>query len=156
MSNNAVLAASIDYLAIPLALKNSCYDYHQVISYISMKEKRYSGEDETLATLLNLSGEIFPMDDGYWTKFEAYRVNPDQQVPHGIRYSLTLHDRYNRRVLGFDNAHAVRPARKGYAARKITWDHKHKRDKISPYEYETAIQLLEDFWREVEKIMGRK
>jgi len=38
-----------------------------------MTGKRYSGEDETLVTLLNLNGEIFPMDDGYWTKFEAYR-----------------------------------------------------------------------------------
>ena len=121
-----------------------------------MKTKQYSGEDESLVTLLNLHGEIFPMDGGYWTKFEVYRVNPDQQVPHGIRYSLTLHDRYNRRVMGFDNAHAIRPARKGYSARKITWDHKHKRDKISPYEYESASQLLEDFWREAERIMGRK
>ena len=123
---------------------------------MSMKEKRYSGEDETLVTLLNLNGEIFPMDDGYWTKFEAYRVNPDQQVPHGIRYSLTLHDRYNRRILGFDNAHAIRPPKKGYAARKITWDHRHKREKILPYEFESASQLLGDFWREVEQIMGRK
>ena len=106
--------------------------------------------------MLNLNGEIFPMDNGYWTKFEAYLVNPDQQAPHGIRYSLTLHDRYNRRVLGFDNAHAIRPARKGYGARKIIWDHKHKREKISPYEYESASQLLGDFWREVEQITGRK
>jgi hypothetical protein len=136
--------------------KNTCDNYHLVIFYLSMKRKRYSGEDETLATLLNLNGEIFPMDNGYWTKFEAYRVNPDQQVPHGIRYSLTLHDRYNRRVLGFDNAHAIRPARKGFGARKITWDHKHKREKISPYEYESASQLLGDFWREAEQIMGRK
>ena len=117
-----------------------------------MKEKHYSREDETLVTLLNLNGEIFPMDNGYWTKFEAYRVNPDQHVPHGVRYSLTLHDRHNRRVLGFDNAHAI-SVRKGYGARKITWDHKHKREKISPYEYESASQLLEDFWHEAEWIM---
>jgi hypothetical protein len=121
-----------------------------------MKGKRYSREDETLDTLLSLNGEIFPMDNGYWTKFEAYRVNPDQHVPHGIRYSLTLHDRYNRRVLGVDNAHAIRPARKGYGGRKITWDHKHKREKILPYEYESASQLLEDFWDEAERIMGQE
>src|SRR5574340_15391 len=108
-----------------------------------MKEKRYSGEDESLVTLLNLNGEIFPMDDGCWTKFEAYRVIPDKQVPHGIRYSLTLHDRYNRRVLGFDNAHAIRPARKGFGARKITWDHRPKQEKTSPYDYESAGQLLD-------------
>jgi hypothetical protein len=123
---------------------------------MAMKDKRYSREDETLLTLLNLDSEIFPMDNGYWTKFEVYRVNPEQHIPHGVRYSLTLHDRYNRRVLGFDNAHAIRPARKGFGARKITWDHKHKRDTISPYEYESASQLLEDFWHEVERIMEKE
>jgi hypothetical protein len=86
-----------------------------------MNEKRSPREDETLVYLLNLDGEIFPMDNGYWTKFEAWRVDPEPHVPHGVRYSLTLHDRYNRRVFGLDNAHAIRPARKGYAARKITW-----------------------------------
>jgi hypothetical protein len=121
-----------------------------------MKEKRSSREDETLIGLLNLDGEIFPMDSGYWTKFEARRVDPEPHAPHGVRYSLTLHDRYNRRVLGFDNAHAVRPTRKGYAARKITWDHRHKCEKVSPYDYESASRLLEDFWREVELIMGEK
>ncbi len=121
-----------------------------------MKEKRYSREDETLVTLLNLNGEIFPMDSGYWTKFEAWRVAPEPHVPHGVRYCLTLHDRHNRRVLGFDNAHAIRSARKGYGARKITWDHRHKRERISPYDYESASQLLEAFWREVERIIREK
>lgn len=31
---------------------------------MAMKEKCYSTEDETLATMLNLDGEIFPMDNG--------------------------------------------------------------------------------------------
>lgn len=77
-----------------------------------MKKKRYSWDDETLVTLLNLNGEIFPMDNGYWTKFEAFWVSPNQHVPHGVRYSLTLHDRYNRRVLEFDNAHAIKLAKR--------------------------------------------
>jgi len=33
--------------------------------------------DATLEMLLQLHGEVFPMDDGFWTKFEAYRVEPD-------------------------------------------------------------------------------
>jgi len=137
--------------------KNPCFNYHLMIINITMKDKRYSkGKgDETLFTLLHLDGEIFPMDSGYWTKFEVYRVEPEPHIPHGIRYSLTLHDRYNRRVLGFDNAHAVRPSRKGYGARKITWDHKHKCDKISPYDYASASQLLEDFWCDVEQIINQ-
>jgi hypothetical protein len=28
--------------------------------------------------------------------------------------------------------------------------------KVLPYDYESASQLLEDFWREVERIMGEK
>ncbi len=63
-------------------------------------------EDETLETLLQLDGEVFPMDNGCWTKFEAKRIKPSQYIPHGIKYSLSLHDNNNRRIVGFDNAHA--------------------------------------------------
>lgn len=116
---------------------------------------KYSKIDETLETLLELNGEVFPMDSGYWTKFEVYRVAPDQHIPQGIKYSLTLHDHSNKRILGFDNAHAVKPRRKKYGARKITWDHKHQQEKVLSYEYESAGQLLEDFWAEVEKILEK-
>ncbi|MBL7178137.1 MAG: hypothetical protein ISS66_20120 [Desulfobacteraceae bacterium] len=118
-----------------------------------MPEKKHSKEDETLETLLDLDGEIFLMENGYWTKFEVNRVEPTRHIPHGVRYSITLHDRNNIRTLGFDNAHAFKPKKKKYGARKITWDHKHKRDKISPYEYESASQLLKEFWAAVEEII---
>jgi len=58
-----------------------------------------------LENLLNLHGEVFPMDNGYWVKFEAYLVEPTKTIPHDIRYSLTLHDKNNHRVIGYDNAH---------------------------------------------------
>ncbi len=119
-----------------------------------MKKKIYSEEDSSLETLLELNGEIFPMDNGYWTKIEAYPVEPDKHIPHGIRYSLTLHDKYNYRILGFDNAHAYKPKRKKYGARKVTWDHKHKNEKTEPYEYESASELLKDFWYEIEQIIA--
>jgi len=133
-----------------------CKDYHLMILCNVVKKKGFSREDDALVDLLNLDGEIFPMDNGYWTKFEVWQVDPEPHVPHGIRYSLTLHDRHNRRVLGFDNAHAIRPARKAYRARKITWDHVHKCERVWPYDYESASGLLEDFWREVERIMEEK
>lgn len=47
----------------------------------------------SLENLLNLDGEIFPMDNGYWVKFEAKRVQASTSIPHGVRYSLTLHDK---------------------------------------------------------------
>jgi len=102
--------------------------------------------DTTLEYLLLLNGEIFPMDNGFWTKIEASQITPNEHIPHGVRYSLTLHDRNNVRILGFDNAHSFKPKRKKYGARKVTYDHKHHRNEIFAYEYETAGQLLEDFW----------
>jgi hypothetical protein len=91
-----------------------------------MSRKRYLKKDETIETLLDLDGESFAMENGYWAKFEVTRVTHSQYIPHGIKYSLTLHDRNNTRVLGFDNSHAVKPKKKKYGARRITWDHKHK------------------------------
>lgn len=104
-----------------------------------------------LEYLLALNGEIFFMDDGYWVKFEARLVKSTPQIPHGIRYSLTLHAPDNRRILGYDNAHpwVAGPFK---AARKV-WDHRHERRKMLPYELRSAGQLLEDFWREVDKTL---
>jgi hypothetical protein len=113
---------------------------------------RKKPQDFELETLLNLDGEIFRMEDGYWTKFEAKLVGPDENFPHGIRYSLTLHDSRNQRILGFDNAHGVKPKRKKYAGKKRTWDHKHDREKVASYEFESPGQLIEDFWRAVDMI----
>lgn len=115
-----------------------------------------SGVDDTLFNLLMLHGEISPMDNGYWSKFEAYLVEPSAHIPQGVRYSLTLHDKHNTRLLGFDNAHGFKPKKKKHGAHKITWDHKHRRNVIKPYEYETALQLLEDFWREVDMILAQE
>ncbi len=44
---------------------------------------------DDLDNLLNLHGEVFPMDNGYWVKFEAYQVEPIRSIPHGVKYSLT-------------------------------------------------------------------
>jgi len=54
---------------------------------------KYTKKDLSLETLLDLNGEIFLLENGYWTKFEAFRVTPTPQISHGIKYSLTLHDR---------------------------------------------------------------
>jgi len=111
-------------------------------------------DDLSLTTLLDLDGEVFPMENGYWTKFEVSRVTPTSGIPHGIRYSLTLHDQNNTRILGFDNAHGFKSRKKRYGARKITWDHQHKRERVYPYEFESASRLIEDFWQAVEAITG--
>jgi hypothetical protein len=88
-------------------------------------------------------------------KIEAKIVSVSPSVPHGIRYSLTLHNRNNVRVVAYDNAHAIKPkGRRRFSGRKITWDHKHHMEKVKPYEFESAGQLLDDFWKAVNKHIG--
>lgn len=111
------------------------------------------GRDTGLETLLQLDGEIFPMDNGYWVKFKVHLIQKSTHIPHGISYSLSLHDRYNRRVIGYDNAHGVKPSRKRFAGRREVWDHKHRKSTVFPYEFENAYQLMEDFWKDVNSII---
>ncbi len=113
-------------------------------------------KDAELQTLLNLDGYIFWPNHHYWVKFEARLVKQTPFIPHGIKYSLTLHDRNNTRILGFDNAHAIKMKgrhREKYVCRHVTWDHVHKFNKITPYAFESASQLLDDFWKAVDKIV---
>jgi hypothetical protein len=111
-------------------------------------------KDCSLDTLLDLDGEIFPMDNGCWAKFEIKPIPPSKTAPHGIKYSLTLHDRNNNRVIGFDNAHAVKPRKqKGFSGRKVTWDHTHRLDRVNQYNFQSAGQLLEDFWKAVDQYL---
>lgn len=114
--------------------------------------------DKGLDILLELNGIEYRLNNNYWVKFEIYQVaEVTSQVPHGIRYSLTLHDRYNKRIMGFDNAHAVKTDRKKYSGYKKTWDHKHEYPglKTTPYEFISAEQLLEDFWQTVNEIIEK-
>ena len=113
------------------------------------------GNNLGLDYLLELDGEIFPMDNGYWTKIEAKRVGASNNVPHGIKYSLTLHDKNNVRIIGYDNAHGIRPSKTKFRAMKTQWDHRHERSRIKAYEFKSAAELLEDFWNDVNKIMRK-
>ena len=113
-------------------------------------------DDLGLETLLDLDGSLIDQGDGYWLKFAAWRVDVTTQTPHGIRYSLTLHEPYGNRILGYDNAHAVKLPRKfRYSGRRLSYDHKHRHatDNGVPYEFESAYQLLEDFFADVDRVL---
>ena len=107
-------------------------------------------EDNTIQNLLELDGERFLLDEklGLWVKFEVLKVTPSQKRPHGIKYSLSLHDRKNSRIMGFDNAHSVDG--------NHTYDHWHRSNNDSGriYHYQNAAKLLTDFWEEVDKILN--
>jgi hypothetical protein len=90
-------------------------------------------------------------------KFEAWQVKANNDIPHGIRYSLTLHDKYGKRIMGYDNSHAVKPPKKyKFAGLRLTYDHKHRHasDNGVPYEFKDAAQLLADFFAEVDSVLA--
>ena len=78
--------------------------------------------------------------------------------PHGLRYSLTLHDTNGTRLVGFDNAHIVPTHRGRYAAAPETADHWHRTgiDAGRPYEFKDAETLIEDFFNEVERVLKER
>lgn len=108
--------------------------------------------DHTLENLLELNGERIIIDEalGLWVKFEVIKTSSRQQ---GIKYSLTLHDKSNNRILGFDNSHEIKYGAKKGVSPERTFDHWHydENDRGRPYNYVNAGQLLYDFWNEVDK-----
>jgi hypothetical protein len=109
--------------------------------------------------LLGLDGSIeFQNDEGYWVKMDVSRVAATVERPHGIKYSLTLHAPDSTRLLGFDNAHGgIKPegSRFLHAGKKHPYDHKHRNatDAGVLYEFDTAYQLLSDFYAEVDRVL---
>ena len=111
-----------------------------------------------LEYLLGLNGNIEVQNDaGYWVKMEVARVPVTAERPHGIRYGLTLHAPDNTRLLGFDNAHGVKPvgSRFKHAVKRFPYDHRHRHalDQGVLYEFDTAYQLVSDFYAEVDRIL---
>ena len=106
--------------------------------------------DHELALLLSLDGFEFQFALGYTVKIAAREIQATRQRPYGIKYSLTLHDPLGRRIYGVDNAHGVR--------RRTEYDHRHVHGARNtlPYEYRGPAELLEDFYRAVERILRER
>lgn len=111
--------------------------------------------DPGLDTLLDLHGETMFVDDqGHWVKFIAVRTEVTPERPHGLSYSLTLHAPDGARLVGFDNAYPVRERRGPGTRQRPGRDHRHRLRTLRPYEYKDAATLLEDFWKEVDRVLG--
>jgi len=115
-------------------------------------------KDKGLDYLLDLDGEVLAQEGGCWVKIEARRLDRvTEEYPQRIKYCLTLHDRYGKRLIGFDNAHPIKTRKRGrFTGRSIAYDHKHMGigDKGTPYVFESAEQLLADFFIEVDRVLG--
>ncbi len=114
--------------------------------------------DHGLDTLLDLDGLIMVVDAAgkHWVKFVVKKVDPSPERPHGLSYSLTLHDETGARLVGFDNAH---PVSTGSGPGKRTpkpHDHQHRIRTVKPYDYSDAATLLMAFWAEVDRVLQEK
>lgn len=122
---------------------------------MSSQESNATGLDY----LLGLDGNIeFQNDDGYWVKMDVTRVAVTPERPHGIKYSLTLHAPDGTRLIGFDKAHGgIKPevSRFLHVGKKYPYDHKHRdvTDGGVLYEFDTAYQLVSDFYAEVDRVL---
>jgi hypothetical protein len=114
--------------------------------------------DHSLHWLLELDGLNFALEGGYWIKYAVKAVDCSTEQPHGIKYSLTLHDPQGERIFGIDNVH--RPKKwSGPAARSkrpVTADHLHRGDRVFAYEFKGAATLLADFDKGVMATLKRK
>ncbi len=114
--------------------------------------------DRTLANLLDLDGEEIVYEGGFVARFKAAPIAAAPERPHGIRYSLTLHDPQGTRVLGYDNAHRV-PHRGGrHVADAVPFDHwdRDETDPGRPYDFTDAETLIVDFFDEIERILRER
>lgn len=111
--------------------------------------------DPSLFILLDLDGTNIGVGTQYWVKINAWVIEPDESRPQGIRYELTLHDASNRRILGFDNAHAVKRPGGRFVEQPRAYDHLHRgpKDAGVPYSYVSAGKLVGDFWQAVFKAL---
>ena len=116
-------------------------------------------DEAELELLLALDGVQFEMAAGAIVEFAARRVDATPERPHGISYALVLRPKAGGLPwVRFDNAHAVAEKGRRHQRRRIVYDHWHRmaKDKGRPYQFTTAAQLLEDFWREVKRTLDEK
>jgi len=116
-------------------------------------------DESDLEPLLARDGADFEMAPGVIVEFVARRTDATPERPHGISYALVLRPKAGGLPwLRFDNAHGVAEPSHGYRQKQVAYDHWHRteKDRGRPYNFTTATQLLDDFWREVKRIFDEK
>ena len=114
-----------------------------------------TSSEHTLEFLLGFNGHVHRYAGGYWLKFEITKVKANDEKPHGLDYSFTLHGPDNRRLIGFDNAHSVPAKGARFKKRPKAMNHWHRTDTDEgrPYAFKDAETLLDDFFDEAERVL---
>lgn len=114
--------------------------------------------EHSLEFLLGYDGGTHWMEDGHHLRYEIKKVPPSKERPHGLHYSLTLHNPEGERIMGFDNAHGVPAVGSRFKERPETHDHLHRTetDAGRPYNFVSAEQLIIDFLNEVRRVLSAK
>jgi hypothetical protein len=111
-----------------------------------------------LETLLALDGSSYEFAEGYLIEIKVGRTDATEQRPHGISYTLVLRQKGRSPLIRFDNSHAVERPGGRYVRRSRTYDrwHRAESDRGRPYTFTTGLKLLEDFWREVKRVLNER
>jgi len=111
-----------------------------------------------LSSCWAFDGRIHHLEEGYRIKFEIRRVKATKRRPHGLSYSFTLHAPDGARLVGFDNAHTISATGSRFKRRPQASDHWHRteNDPGRPYQFKDAATLLDDFFDEVERVLGER
>lgn len=115
--------------------------------------------DPELEALLCLDGFSYEAASGCLVEFMARRTDVTPERPHGLSYALVLRPSDGGTPwLRFDNAHAIEHRGARYRRPPAPYDHWHRTETDSgrPYRFTTAVQLLDDFWREVRRVLDEK
>ncbi len=114
--------------------------------------------DTGAEALLDLDSQVFVVDTKgqYWVRFSVRRVDSTPDRSHGLSYSLTPHGPDGKRLVGFDNAHAIRESHGPGGKSRGPLDHRHRMETVRPYRFKGAATLLEDFWADVDKLLTEK
>ena len=115
-------------------------------------------EEAELEVLLSLDGQSYEAAEGYVVEFVVRRAEKTAARPHGISYALVFRPKDGEPYVRFDNAHAVGRPGGRFVKESDVHDHWHRTevDPGRPYAFTTAMQLLDDFWREVKRVMTEK
>ena len=130
-----------------------------VLPNISDHDKINLMPDELeLELLLSFDGASYQASEGYVVEFTVRRTDITAERPHGINYALVFRPANGEPFVRFDNAHAPNRTGGKYAKAPAAYDHWHRdeHDVGRPYKFTTALQLLNDFWREVKRVMDER